>query len=350
MLVAISFFLALALSKPVGWLTRRLPGNNRVAPTALAFVAIVALLSFVVFLVVPPIVDQSVKLADNFPTLMESAQKQWRGLDAIINKYNLQPQIDSAVKNIKDNVAGWVGQIGQSFVSGVLGPVISFITSGLIVLFMTFFMLVEGPNWKRRMWLFYKDTEKMEYHQHLLERMYNVVTSYFVGQVTVSGIGGICAGLVVFLLSFIFPMVPHSLAMPVVAITFLLSLIPMFGATIAGILASLLIAFNNVPAAVIYIVYFFIYQQFENNVIAPAVQSRTVQLSALAIIISVVVGTVTLGVVGGIVSIPIAGCLKILMSEHIKRVQSQRERHEAELEKQAKKRRQQKAELLKAAK
>ncbi len=116
--------------------------------------------------------------------------------------------------------------------------------------------------------------------------------------------------------------------MPTAAITFVLSLIPMFGATIGGIIVTALLAFNNVPAAIIYAVYFVVYQQLENNFIAPHIQSKRNDLSALAILASVTIGLYMFGILGGIIAIiPIAGCVRILIDEYLAR---RRGRHAAE--------------------
>lgn len=322
-LVGTSFFLALALSRPVNWISKRLPGNNRVGASAIAFLMVVMAVFTAFFLVVPPIIEQSAKLADSAPVLLENAQKQWTGLNDLITRYNLQPQIDQALNNIRDSIGSWAGTLGQGVVSG-LGSVITFITTSLIVLFMTFFMLVEGPVWSRRVWLLYSDKSRMKRHEHLMNRMYNVVTGYVTGQVTVSAIGASAAGLAVFLISMFFHEVPSSLALPVAAMTFILTLIPMFGATIAGTLAAILIALNNLPAAIIYIVYFFVYQQIENNVIVPTAQAKSLNLSALVIITAVTIGIFMFGIAGGIIAIPIAGCIKILLEEYVKKVQRER--------------------------
>lgn len=322
-LVGTSFFLALALSRPVNWISKRLPGNNRVGASAIAFLMVVAAVSMTFFLVVPPIIEQSAKLADSAPALLENAQKQWTGLNDLITRYNLQPQIDQALNNVRDGIGSWAGTLGQGVVSG-LGSLITFITTSLIVLFMTFFMLVEGPVWSRRVWLLYSDKTRMKRHEHLMNRMYNVVTGYVTGQVTVSAIGASAAGVAVFLISLFFHEVSSSLALPVAAMTFILTLIPMFGATIAGTLAAILIALNNLPAAIIYIVYFFIYQQIENNVIVPTVQAKSLNLSALVIITAVTIGIFMFGIAGGIIAIPIAGCIKILLEEYVQKVQRER--------------------------
>ena len=109
---------------------------------------------------------------------------------------------------------------------------------------------------------------------------------------------------------------PHNLALPTAAIAFILSLIPMFGATIAGIIICILLGFNDLYGSGDFAVYFVVYQQIENNFISPTVQAKTVELSALAILASVTVGLYLFGVAGGIISIPIAGCIKVLLEDY----------------------------------
>jgi len=125
-------------------------------------------------------------------------------------------------------------------------------------------------------------------------------------------------------LSLIFPQIPAGLTFPTAAITFVLSLIPMFGATIAGLLIAALLAFNNLPAAIIYIVYFFIYQQIENNFVAPQVQAKKIELSALAVLGSVTIGLYLFGIVGGIIAIPIAGSIRVLLDEYLQHSKAER--------------------------
>jgi predicted PurR-regulated permease PerM len=102
----------------------------------------------------------------------------------------------------------------------------------------------------------------------------------------------------------------------------------MFGATIGGVIITALLAFNSVPAAIIYAVYFVIYQQIENNLIAPHIQSRKINLSALAVLAAVTVGLYMFGVLGGIIAIPIAGSLRILLDEYLNNARKKREASE----------------------
>jgi predicted PurR-regulated permease PerM len=335
-LIGVAFFLALALNAPVSFLARHLPGKSRVGGTAIAYILVIVILAALVFLVIPPIAQQTAKFVETAPSIVDGAINQWQGLNHLVEKYHLQPHVDSALKSLNNSTVGLATSAGQNVVSG-LGSLLSLIASTFLVLVLSFLMLIEGPAWMKRLWGVYNDQERMEHHRTLVHRMYNVVTGYVGGQLTVSAIGAVCAGIAVFVLSLFFHNVPANLALPTVAIAFTLSLIPMFGATIGGVLVSLLLAFNDLTAGIIFAAFFIIYQQIENNFIAPTIQSRRVELSALTILASVTIGIYVFGLAGGIISIPIAGCIKVLLEEYLARAKKNREKSEKPMAKLVKK-------------
>ena len=315
-IIGISLFLALVLNAPVSLIARKLPGKSRVWATAISYIVVIVFLAEVITLVIPPVIQQTAKVAQTVSSVAEGATAQWSSLSRVVDQYNLQPQLDSALDSVKSVAGNWAGNVGQKLVSGI-GSVFSFIAGLILVLVLTFLMLIEGPRWLNRIWRLYPDQEKMKRHRRIAQRMHGVVGGYVTGQLTVSTIGAIFAGLCVYVLSFFFSEVPAELALPTGAITFLLSLIPMFGATIGGVIIATLLALNNIPAAIIYVVFFVVYQQIENNFISPHIQAKRIDLSALAVLIAVTVGLYMFGVVGGIIAIPIAGSVRVLIEEYL---------------------------------
>ena len=331
-LLGISLFLALALNRPVAAIAKKLPGKSRLGGTALAYTTLVLLLGCVVWFVIPPIVQQSAKFVESIPSIIDQASSQWRGVNDFIDKNNLRPQVDSMMENIKQQSSSWATSVGTNLLSSV-GSLASFLGSLFLVLVLSFLMLLEGPTWVKRLWGLYNDEEKMERHKKLVGRMYNVVTGYVSGQLTVSGIDAILSGFVVFVLSLTFPVINSNLAMLTVMATFVLTLIPMFGATIAGALISLLLFFNNMTAGIIYAIYFVIYQQIENNFVSPSIQSKKVELSALTVLVAVTIGLYVGGLLGGLVAIPVAGVVKVLLDNYLEQVKSKRVDNEKPLNK-----------------
>lgn len=335
-LVGTALFLALALNGPVTRIAKYLPGEGRVMSTAISYFLVVAFISTFLFLALPPIVQQTAKFAQTVPALVENATSNWKSLDHAIQEYNLQPQVDSALASLKENATTYASNVGSNLISGV-GSVFGFFVSGFLVLVLTFLMLIEGPMWMSRLLGLYRDKEKMETHHKIFVRMAGVVSGYVTGQLTVSGIGAVFAGLAAFIISLLTPEMPSSLAIPVAAITFIFTLIPMFGSTIAAVLVAVLIGLNSWVAAIAYVIYFLIYQQIENNFISPVIQSKKLELSALIVLVAVTIGVYVFGIVGAIISIPIAGGLKVLVEEYFEHAKKKHKKAEKPLRKLAKK-------------
>lgn len=334
-IIGIALFLALALNPPVSWLASKLPGKSRVGGTAIAYVVVVLVLAAFAFLVVPPIVQQTAKFADTVPSLIDNVSNQYQGVNEFIDKYHLQTQVDELVNSIKQSATGMATSLGTNILSG-LGSLFSIIAAALLILVLVFLMLVEGPIWMKRLWGVYQDKERMETHKRVLGRMYSVVTGYVNGQLAISAMGATGGGLVVFILSLIFN-VPANLAVPAAAILFVMALIPLFGATIGAVIVGVLLGFNDITAAIVFIIYYIIYQQIENNFIAPTIQARQLDLSALAVLVSITVGVYVFGIAGGIISIPVAGCIKVLIEEYFKWAAIKRARSDRPLAKFVKK-------------
>jgi predicted PurR-regulated permease PerM len=108
----------------------------------------------------------------------------------------------------------------------------------------------------------------------------------------------------------------YGLALPLGLITGVLSLIPMFGSFIGGALVALLLAMNSLWAGIIFIIYTIIYLQVEANVVSPKIQSKGMRLPALLVLSAVTIGVYMFGLIGAIVAIPIAGCIKVLVEEY----------------------------------
>jgi predicted PurR-regulated permease PerM len=335
LLLGTALFLALALNAPVSKLANYLPGKSRIGSTAIAFVMIVAFIGTFIFLAVPPIVQQTAKFAETVPSLVQNVRERSQVVNRFIHEYNLQDQVDKSAEDLKSSASKWASNAGSNLLSGI-GSVFSAIAATFLVLVLTFLMLVEGPGWMKRFWGLYEDRRRMEYHRTIVQRMHRVVSSFIVGQLTISALGAVCAGIAVFVLTFFFP-IPANLAIPVAALTFILSLIPMFGSTIAGAVAALLLFFNSAPAAIIYVIYFIVYQQIENNFISPTIQAKHLSLSPLAILAGLTVGLYMFGLIGGLISIPITGCIKILIEEYLVHAKTERAKDDKPLNRLVKK-------------
>lgn len=325
--IGISVFLALALNPSVSAITRRLPSRSRVGATAIAYLFVLSVLAGIVFLIVPPVIEQTSKFAQTVPGLIDQISQQ-RGLaEQFVDRYGLNEEVDQAIENAKNQASSVAANLGGVVVNGA-GAIFNGAATMLFVLVLTFLMLIEGPRWMGRIWGLYQDQQRLEKHQALVKRMYKVVTGYVNGQMLVAAIAATCTLITVLILSALFPL-PANLAIPLAAIVFVTGLIPMIGATIGAILVSLILLLNSYVAALVFVIYFIIYQQIENNFISPAVQSKTVELSALTVLAAILIGINLFGLVGGLISIPIAGCVRVLTLHYLDEAREKREQQKS---------------------
>jgi len=116
--------------------------------------------------------------------------------------------------------------------------------------------------------------------------------------------------------------VPYAVALGLLVA--ILDLIPLAGATIAAIIVGAVGFIHSLVAGVVLIVFFIVYQQIENHVLQPIVYSRTVQLSPLAILISILVGAELAGVLGALAAIPVAGTIQVVLVATLERRRSRK--------------------------
>lgn len=320
LILGIAAFLAIALNPPVSAIGRLLPGKSRIGATALAYILVVVSLLGFFLTVIPTIVDQMARFIKTLPAIVTTLGEQLHWIDDLVKRYGLEQQYNDALNNIQSQASQVASNAGGSVVSSV-GSIVEVFVTSLIILVLAFLMLVEGPIWMRRLWSLYTDTKKRTHHQQIVRKMYKVITGYVNGQVIIAAIAGTCSLVTIVILSAIFDM-PANLAIPIAVIIFITGLIPMFGATIGAIIACILIAINSIGAATVFLIYYIIYQQIENNFTAPMIQSRAVEISALSVLVALTIGLSLFGILGGLISIPIAGCVRVLVLDYIERRQA----------------------------
>jgi len=178
------------------------------------------------------------------------------------------------------------------------------------IVFMTFFMLLEGPMWIDRFFgLMRPQTQKR--WRSVGHDIYRTVGGYVTGNLLISLIAGVSTAIVLLIMG-----VPYWVALGL--IVGILDLIPLAGATIAGIIISAVAFLHSIPAGIVVVVFFVVYQQIENHLLQPVVYGRTVQLSPLAVLISVLIGAELAGVLGALAAIPVAGTLQVILVDFLR--------------------------------
>jgi predicted PurR-regulated permease PerM len=308
LLLFTSFFLALALNGPVHWVSQRLPGKrrgSRATATAISFLVVVLLLGGFLFSVVPPLVRQTSNFVTNAPQLIEEARNPSTAIGKYIDKYNLEGEVDKIASQVRDRA----GDIGGAALTSVTKFGSSLFTV-LTILVLTFMMLIEGPAWMR----FIRDLIPSDHHDRvdrLARDMYRVVKGYVNGQVVLAAIASIMILIPLLVLGVSYPAA-------LLVIVFICGLIPLVGHTIGAIIVTSVALFQSPWAAITVLAYYILYQQIENYIIQPRIQANSTNMSPLMVFASVIVGVSFGGLFGGLVAIPVMGCIRIAVLDYLR--------------------------------
>jgi predicted PurR-regulated permease PerM len=297
----VSLFLAVALNPAVESLQRRGIDRRGVA-TAIVYVILTAVIVGIGALIIPTLVQQVNDLIDAAPGYVHDLTAGRGPLGFLETRYHVVERLQDAVQgDASGRLAG-----GATAALDVTRSVLTFIAGVLTITFMTFFMLLEGPAWLERIFSAIPPRAEPRWRA-VAHDVYGTVGGYVSGNLLISLIAGVTSGIVMWIAG-----VPYAVALGLLVA--LLDLIPLAGATIAAIMVVLVaIAAAGTTAAIIVGVFFVIYQQVENHLIQPLVYGRTVQLSPLAVLVSVLIGAQIAGVLGALAAIPVAGTIQVLL-------------------------------------
>jgi len=301
----IALFLALALNPVVEWLQQHGLKRRGAAAGVTFLIAIAALVGFG-FLFIPTLVDQVNSFANAVPDYVHDLTKGRGRFGFLETKYHVVERVKDAVSN------GGVSKVavGAGAALSVTKSVLTAIVATLTIAFMTFFMLLEGRDWMDKIYGLASEDQQPRWRR-VGHDIYRTVGGYVTGNLLISLIAGVSSGLVLWIVG-----VPYAVALGL--LVGILDLIPLAGATIAAVLVVVLVAIaaSGVTAAIIVAVFFLAYQQLENHVIQPLVYGRTVQLSPLAVLVSVLIGAQIAGVLGALAAIPVAGALQVILVDY----------------------------------
>ena len=298
--ILISLFLALALNPAVNWLQEH-GLRRRGLAAAGAYLGTLATLVGVGALFIPTVVDEANSFARELPSYVEDLSEGRGPLGRLEREYN-----------IVDRVRDQVSEGGASSLLGLSGTAVSLtrsiltaIVAVVTIAFLTFFMLLEGPNWMRRFYALLPEESRPRAEQ-IATDIHRTIGGYVTGNLFISLIAGVTSTLVLLVMG-----VPYAVALGLLVA--ILDLVPLAGATLAAIIVSTVAFLDSLPAGIVVLAFFIVYQQAENHLIQPVVYSRTVQLSPLAILIAVLIGAKLAGILGALAAIPVAGTIQVLL-------------------------------------
>jgi predicted PurR-regulated permease PerM len=299
--LVVAGFFAVVLAPAVDRVARHLHLRRGLAVAIVVVVGAVVVIGLIT-LIVLPLVTHAKDFAANFSDYVAEARAGRGPLGGVVRRYDLDRWIDEHQQDIQDAT----NRLGASSLQ-LLQAVGNFVIATITIFVLTVLLLLQGPA------LLQNGIELVTpRHRERVRRVGadcgRAVSGYVLGNLIISVIAGATSYICLRLAG-----VPFA---EVLALWVgFADLIPLVGATIGAAPAVLVAFVHSVPAGIIVLGFFIIYQQFENHVLQVTIMARTVQLNPLAVLLSVLIGVELFGFLGALLAIPAGGALQIVVRE-----------------------------------
>jgi predicted PurR-regulated permease PerM len=301
-LILVALFLATGLNPAVEAIRRR--GMSRAGSVAIIFTAVLAFVALFVALVVPPLISQGTHLIQIAPTLLSDLKNN--ATIANINDHygvidTLQKKLTSVTSNgtLLISAFGGVIGVGKSVLSGAF--------TGITILILTLYFITSLPQ-AVELGLKLVPASRRHRVSLLTEAVIARVGTFVGSQIIVS----LLAAIFITIFSAILGL-PSPIAIGI--IVFVCGLVPLIGHFLGCAIVTIIALTQSVSIGVIAFVGYVVYVQVENYVVHPRIMKRTLSVPGAVTIISAMIGTSLLGLVGGLLAVPVAASVILILEE-----------------------------------
>jgi predicted PurR-regulated permease PerM len=301
-LILIALFLAMGLNPAVEALRRR--NMSRVTAVTIIFTSVIAFVVFFALVVAPPVISQGTQLINKAPTLLADLTN-----NATINKLNDQYGIIDTLQSKLTSVTS-DGTLLISAFGGVIGvgkSVLSGFFTFLTILVLTLYFITSLPQ-AVNLGLSLVPASRRARVGHLTNAIIARVGSFVGSQIVIAAM----ASVFVFVLSLVLGL-PSPIAIGM--IVFVCGLIPLVGHFLGSGIVTIIALTQSIAIGVIAFVAYVVYVQIENYVVTPRIMKRTLAVPGAVTIISALIGSSLLGLVGGLLAVPVAASIILILDE-----------------------------------
>ncbi len=268
----------------------------------IVYTVLLALMSLIVIVLVPIVIEQSGQLIENLSASSGSL------IDSFVQfqqRHQFLDSLTSGLESFQQSITASVGSVFTT-VKGFFGGIAALI----IVLVLAFYMVVEEDSMRR----YFRSLAPAEYQPYLtqtLKKMQIKIGAWLRGQIILGFFIGLAVYIGLKLLG-----VPYALLLAIIAGLF--EIVPYVGPIISLIPAAI-IGFAQSPVlGVAVVILYLILQQVENNVLVPKIMQKVTGLSPILSIAALLVGIQVGGLVGAILAIPLATMIAVVVEDMFK--------------------------------
>jgi predicted PurR-regulated permease PerM len=301
-LILVALFLATGLNPAVVAVQNR--GMSRAKAVGVVFVGVFLFLGFFIAVVIPPVVSQGTNLINAAPGLLNDLKSN-AALAELDKQFNiiqtLQSKLEMYTKDgslIISTFGGVIG-VGKSVISGTF--------TALTVLVLTLYFITSLPEAVNMSMRFVHASRRDR-----ITRLTNAVISRIGAFVGSQIVIAFLAAIFVLLLSAVLGLPsPFAIAM----IVLVCGLVPLIGHFLGCAVVTLIALTQSIAIGVIAFVLYVVYVQIENYIVTPKIMKRTLNVPGAVTIVSALIGSSLLGLIGGLLAVPVAASIILILDE-----------------------------------
>jgi predicted PurR-regulated permease PerM len=301
-LILVSLFLATGLNPGVEALRKR--NLSRGSAVAVIFSSVILFVVFFAFVVVPPVVSQGSNLIQNAPQLLDDLMKN-RSINSLNDQFGIIDTLQSRLNSVTSDgtllisTFGGVIGVGQSILSGFF--------TALTILVLTLYFITSLPQ-VVNLGLSLVPASRRDRVGKLTNAVIERVGLFVGSQILIAAMAGIFVVVLSTVLS-----LPSPIAIGM--IVFVVALIPLIGHFIGAGVVTLIALTQSPLIGLIAFVTYVLYVQIENYIVTPRIMKRTLSVPGAVTIISALIGSSLLGLVGGLLAVPVAASIILILDE-----------------------------------
>jgi predicted PurR-regulated permease PerM len=300
--LVVAAFFAVALYPVVNWVQRRLTRCRRSLATLGVFLVVFLVLGGLIAAFAVPLARQGTTFADQLPQMLNDAKAGRGPIGSLLDRTNALQYVQQNQAKIRSMASGLTTPA-----AGVLRGVATGIAGAVTIFVLSYLMVLEAPKMIDGV-LNLLSPQHADRARRVGTDCAKSITGYISGNLLISVICGVLTYIVLKVMG-----VPFAgLISLFVALA---DLIPLVGATLGAVVATVAGFVHSVPAGIVVIVFFVVYQQLENHLLQPVILSRTVKLNPLAVLVAILVFVELAGVLGALLAIPVAGIIQVLIRD-----------------------------------
>ncbi len=301
-LILIALFLATGLNPAVEALRRR--GMKRTQAVAIIFFAVIAFFIFFAWVVIPPVVTQGSQLINKAPALLDQLKNN-SYIEHLNTQFGLIDTIQSKLVSITKNGSLLVSTFGG--VIGVGKSVLSGTFSALTILILTLYFL-SSLHEATELGLSLVPSSRRDRVRRLTYAIIDRVGMFVGSQVIIAFL----ASIYIFFLSVILGL-PSPIA--VAMIVLVCGLVPLIGHFLGCGVVTIIALTQSITVGIVAFIDYVLYVQVENYVITPRIMKRRLSVPGAVTIISAMIGSSLLGLIGGLLAVPVAAAVILILDE-----------------------------------